>query len=118
MRLVVGLIKSEEKLMSELATMAKDMRQPEDTLRFLSDIITWLRRDSTTIESIAGVVRMYVLQPITRTNGKRREATSILIDLLRHVGDLEAEYFESYINMFEKDMNKKGRSFFIKTSED
>ena len=109
-------IRTEEELIRRLAFMAKELRPQDDTIDFLEQILVALKRRELFIENIAGHVRLYVLQPITRASGKRQNAVSILVELLKHVGDSEANYFKSHINQFEESLRGEGRSFLEKNN--
>ena len=114
-KLLKLLKRSERKLIDQLSFMSRKLQPPSKTKEFLRDLLEGLRDKSIKMEDFCFPTRVFVLQPITRADNKRRSAAKMLINLLNHVGKEEAEIFQLYLDRIEEDLNKSGRSYFKKT---
>ena len=110
---VLKLLKrSEKKLIDQISLMSRKTQPVRSTREFLLDLMNGLRDKSIDIRDYCFMVRIFVLQPVTRDRGKRRAATDMLIKLLSYIGRNESAIFRDYINNIEKRLNKDGRSYF------
>lgn len=60
---------------------------------------------------MAAIIRVCLLQNITRKNNKRSVAFSLFLELLSSLGKNKADAFFNHINEVEARLNKEGRSF-------
>ena len=72
-----------------------------------------ITKDSN-IEIESSILRIYLLQRITRSEGKRKNAVVFITKLLHLTGKENAEYFEGFIQSLEDRLNKSGLSYFNK----
>ena len=105
--------KFEKKLVEKISSMSIIQPAPV-TEKFLLDALSGFKEKDIKIEEFCFLLKMFVLQPITRFEGKRNIAKNMLIKLLEYVGNHEANYFENYINKVEAELQKQGRSYFEK----
>lgn len=105
--------KFEEKIVEEISSMSS-IQPYEVTRKFLLDSIVSFKDRSSRIEDFVYLLRIMVLQPITRSGGERLRAKNMLIKLLEYVGKHEAHCFAKYIDELEAEAKKQGRSYFEK----
>tara|TARA_Y100001970_G_scaffold290727_1_gene425491 strand:+ start:2845 stop:3198 length:354 start_codon:yes stop_codon:yes gene_type:complete len=107
-------ISNEEELILEISALASKFSSPKVIETFLRDTLEFVRKDKQDMKLTVMLLRRFVLQTITRNNGKRKKATELTTELLRCVGEYEANYFSNFIANLEKDLQEQGRSFFVK----
>jgi len=108
--------KSESDLITEVSELSENEFSQESAKWYLEGFIKNLRSGQA-IESLAGHLRAYFLQYITRDEGKRKRAADLVIQLLGHVGEDEAKYFSNYLNDMEAKFQEEGRSWFEKKTQ-
>ena len=109
------LIKDKEgKLILEISNLAIPQNPQIDTADFLKDVLRSLRTNNKDIGLATTLLKRFVLQAITRDDGKRKRAAELTVELLGCVGKGEADYFSDFLSNLEKSLEKEGRSFFSK----
>jgi hypothetical protein len=114
----IGAKEEEHRLIQEISSFGGNIISPGAIKDYLEDAISFLRSKNKDIKLTVGFLKMYMLQSITRDEGKREKATILTEELLRCVGEYEANYFSNFINNLESNLQKQGRSFFSKTPKE
>lgn len=101
-------------IIDEISNLLSNPDEKEEVESYLQEVYNRLRAQESNIEIESSILRIYLLQRITRSEGKRKNAVKFITKLLLLTGEKNAKYFENFIQSIEDRLNKSGLSYLDK----